>query len=170
MRFLFRLITVGALTLGLAVGTAVWSASALAAGGGGGGAGESRKASEDKTAKRYAKAVREIKKGDYEDAIKLLEKVVRKQPKNADAYNLLGFSHRKLGKFDPAQKYYARALKLDRNHKGALEYLGELYLETGDLKNAEALLARLAAACPQGCEEKDDLTERVVAYKKRTGG
>ncbi len=158
MRLFLRQFSVCALALALTVGSAAWSASALAAGGGGGGAGESRKASEDKTAKRYAKAVKEIKKGDYKDAIKLLEKVVRKQPKNADAYNLLGFSHRKLEKFDTARKHYARALKLDPNHKGALEYLGELNLQTGDLKGAEALLTRLAAACPGGCEQREYLT------------
>lgn len=166
MRFLFRLITVGALTLGLAVGAAAWSATAQAAGS----TSSSKSSSGDRAAKRYAKAVKEIKKGDFDDAIDLLRKVVKKQPKNADAHNLLGFSYRKLGKFDPARKHYARALEINPKHKGALEYLGELHLQTGDLKGAEALLARLAAACPRGCEEKDDLTERVVAYKKRTGG
>jgi Flp pilus assembly protein TadD len=96
--------------------------------------------------------------------------VVNKQPKNADAHNLLGFSYRKLGKFDPARKHYARALKLDPKHKGALEYLGELNLQTGDLKGAEALLTRLAAACPGGCEEREDLTKQIAAYKKKAGG
>ncbi|MFQ5954153.1 MAG: tetratricopeptide repeat protein [Kiloniellales bacterium] len=166
MRLSLRLLTVCALALALTVGTAAWSASALAAGS----TSSSPKASEDRTAKRFAKAKKEIRKGDYEDAIELLEKVVRKQPNNADAYNLLGFSHRKLKKFDTAYKYYTRALKIDPNHKGALEYLGELYVDTGDLKSAEAVLARLAAVCPSGCEEKDDLTERIVAYKKRSGG
>ena len=120
MRFLFRLITVGALTLGLAVGAAAWSATAQAAGS----TSSSKSSSGDRAAKRYAKAVKEIKKGDFDDAIDLLRKVVKKQPDNADAHNLLGFSYRKLGKFDPARKHYARALKLDPAHKGALEYLG----------------------------------------------
>ena len=163
MSFALRLLTVCAVALALTVGTTAWSASALAAGS----TSSSSKAREDKPAKQYAKAQREIRKGDYQDAIELLRKVVRKQPKNADAYNLLGFSYRKLKRFDAAHKYYSRSLKIDPNHKGALEYLGELYVDTGDLKNAEAMLARLAAVCPSGCEEKDDLSEKIVAYKKR---
>ncbi len=163
MSFALRLLTVCAVALALTVGTTAWSASALAAGA----SSSSSKAKEDKPAKQYAKAQREIKKGDYQDAIELLRKVVRKQPKNADAYNLLGYSYRKLKRFDAAHKYYSRSLNIDPNHKGALEYLGELYVDTGDLKNAEAMLARLAAVCPSGCEEKDDLSEKIVAYKKR---
>ncbi len=77
--------------------------------------------------------------------------MVRDQPDNADAHNLLGFSTRKLDDLETAKKHYDRALAIDPDHKGALEYLGELYLETGDLENAEALLARLIAACPDGC-------------------
>ncbi len=165
MRFLFRLITVGALTLGLAVGAAAWSATAQAAGS----SSSSKSSSGDRAAKRYAKAVKEIKKGDFDDAIDLLRKVVKKQPDNADAHNLLGFSYRKLGKFDPARKHYARALEINPKHKGALEYLGELHLQTGDLKGAEALLARLAAACPGGCEEREDLTVKIAAYRKKAG-
>ncbi len=61
-------------------------------------------------------------------------------------------------------------MKLDPKHKGALEYLGELNLQTGDLKGAEALLTRLAAACPGGCEEREDLTKQIAAYKKKAGG
>ena len=163
MRLSLRLLTVCAVALALTVGATAWSASALAAGS----TSSSTKAREDKPAKQYAKAQREIKKGDYQDAIELLRKVVRKQPRNADAYNLLGFSYRKLERFDTAHKYYTRSLKIDPNHKGALEYLGELYVDTGDLKNAEAMLARLAAVCPSGCEEKDDLSEKIVAYKNR---
>ncbi len=165
MRVSLRLITVGALALGLAVGAGAWSASALAAGS----SSSSTSSSGDRAAKRYAKAVKEIKKGDYDDAIKLLRKVVDKKPRNADAHNLLGFSYRKLEKFEPARKHYARALKLDPNHKGALEYLGELYLQTGNLKDAEALLTRLAAACPGGCEEREDLTVKIAAFKKKAG-
>jgi Flp pilus assembly protein TadD len=162
-----RLLVICALALLVTVGNAAWRASALAAGSP---STSTRATSEDETQKRYDKAVREIKKGDYDDAIELLEKVVRKQPNNADAYNYLGFSHRKLKDFEPAYKYYVKALQIDPNHKGALEYLGELYLETGDVENAEAMLARLKAACPTGCPEQDDLSEMIASHKQRSGG
>ena len=126
--------------------------------------------SEGRTAKRLAKPRKEIKKADYKDAVKLLRRVVRDQPDNADAHNLLGFSTRKLDDLETAKKHYDRALAIDPDHKGALEYLGELYLETGDLEGAEALLARLIAACPDDCEERDDLAMEIAAFKKLAGG
>ncbi len=124
MRLSLHLLTCCALALALSLGAAAWSASALAAGS----TSSAPRSSGDKAAQRYAKAVKEIKKQDYDDAIDLLEKVVRAKPKHADAYNLLGYSHRKLKEFKVARKYYDRALKIDPTHKGALEYLGELYV------------------------------------------
>ena len=52
---------------------------------------------------------------------------------------------------------------------GANEYLGELYLETGELKKAEGRLAELVAACPSGCEEREELAEAIEAYKSEHG-
>jgi Flp pilus assembly protein TadD len=157
------------LAIALAVAGVGWSAPAVAAGGGG--VSSSRSSDDgDETAKRYAKAVKKIKKEEYKDAVKLLEKVVRKQPNNADAYNYLGYSHRKLKDVKKAYDYYVKALEIDPKHRGALEYLGELYLETGDLDNAKVLLQRLAAACPSGCEERQELAEKVAAYSGKSGG
>jgi Flp pilus assembly protein TadD len=75
------------------------------------------------------------------------------------AYNLLGFSYRKTKEFDLAERNYLRALRLNPEHKGALEYMGELYLETGRRTEAEELLALLQKLCPDGCEELDDLRQ-----------
>ncbi|NBS75627.1 MAG: hypothetical protein EBS66_19390, partial [Betaproteobacteria bacterium] len=46
----------------------------------------------------YAQAEKLIKEWKYAEAIPLLEKVVKAEPKNADAYNQLGYAHRKLNK------------------------------------------------------------------------
>ena len=50
---------------------------------------------------------------------------------DADVFNLLGFALRKSGDYGKALTYYQKALDLDPEHKGAHEYLGELYAETG---------------------------------------
>ncbi len=84
----------------------------------------------------------------------------------ADVWSLLGFSRRKLGRFDAAEIAYDRALTLDANHLGALEYLGELQLEQGDLEAAQALLRRLEALCPAGCEERDELAAAISAAER----
>ena len=103
---------------------------------------------------------------DYEDALEVLDKLNRKESGNADVLNMLGFAHRKLGRLDAAFDYYRQALAIEPRHLGANEYLGELYLETGELEKAEERLAELAIACPSGCEERDELSEAIAAYRE----
>lgn len=116
---------------------------------------------------RYEKARAAVTALDYRGAIPLLEAVVADQPKNADALNYLGYSHRKLGEFDKALVYYTRALESDPKHRGAHEYLGELYLQMGDLARAEAQLKRLDGLCFFGCDELDDLKAAIQEYRKK---
>jgi len=111
-----------------------------------------------------------IEKGGYAEALPLLEKAVAAEPKNADAYNYLGYSHRKLGDREKAFVFYRKALEIKPRHLGANEYLGELYLEMGELRKAEERLAVLDKACFFGCDEYSDLKEAIEAYKKQTGG
>ena len=75
----------------------------------------------------------------------------------ADVYNLLGFTLRK------TLTYYTKALELQPDHKAAREYLGELYVETGNIEKAKEQLAVLAKLCPGGCEERADLQKAISA-------
>jgi tetratricopeptide (TPR) repeat protein len=81
---------------------------------------------------------------------------------HADVYNLMGFSLRKIGDTKQALTFYRKALDFDPKHKGAIEYLGELYVETGQIDKAKENVAALKQLCPSGCEELSDL-ERAVA-------
>ncbi|MEM7171285.1 MAG: tetratricopeptide repeat protein [Pseudomonadota bacterium] len=117
----------------------------------------------------YVAAVEFIEKGDYAKALPLLGKVLEADAKNANAENYLGFSHRKLGNRDLAFVHYQKALDLDPDHLGANEYLGELYLEMGDLAKAEERLKVLDEACFFGCEEYYDLRDQVADYKAAQG-
>jgi Flp pilus assembly protein TadD len=104
----------------------------------------------------------------WNQAIMELRKVEAKD--SADWHNLMGFAMRKRAQPDlaAAQTHYDTALKIDPNHKGALEYAGELALMKGESPTAEAYLARLVKLCPSGCEERADL-ERVLAKYKADG-
>lgn len=113
----------------------------------------------------YGKAVTLIKAGKYQSAIPLLEKAAAKDPKNADVQNYLGYSHRKLKRFDVALKHYHAALRIAPKHRGANEYLGELYLQTGKLAKAEERLEVLDSACFLGCEEYSELKKAIADYK-----
>jgi Flp pilus assembly protein TadD len=108
-----------------------------------------------------------VKKGDFQSALGHLNKANEKNPRNADIHNLLGYSYRKLGDTGKAFEHYRIALKIDPKHRGANEYLGELYLETDQLVKAEERLKVLDKACRWGCEEYDDLKEAIEKYKEK---
>ncbi len=146
----------------IVIGLAVAAGPAFAAGGGGG-------SSAPPPDPNYTKARTLIDAGSYADAIPLLEKVVVAKPKSADAFNYLGYSHRKIGQIDAALKNYNRALELQPKHLGANEYLGELYLELGELSKAEERLDVLDDACFFGCEEYSELKELIKDHKSRQG-
>ena len=102
-----------------------------------------------------------INAADYRGALTEL-KGIADTNQHADVYNLMGFSLRKLGNYPEALTFYKKALDFNADHKGAREYLGELYVEMGDLPKAREQLAVLTKLCPQGCEEREDL-EKVLA-------
>jgi Flp pilus assembly protein TadD len=113
----------------------------------------------------YVAAVRLINEGRYEQAIADLRKAGAIVGPHPDIFNYLGYAHRKLGLMAEAQDYYAQALAIDPDHKGANEYLGELYLEIGDVESARRQLARLDNICEFGCAEREDLA-RLIAVKE----
>ena len=110
-----------------------------------------------KAAKRYEK------KGKTEKAQKLLLKSNKKKPLQADTLNYLGFTTRKLGDYEKGEEYYLQGLKVEPNHKGINEYLGELYVVT---KRIDLAKERLEVLKNCNCEEYDDLKEIIAGTKK----
>jgi tetratricopeptide (TPR) repeat protein len=113
----------------------------------------------------YDLGVKAVQAGDYQRALAPLQRVVQTDPRNADAWNYIGFSQRNLQHFDESLAAYQKALAINPDHRGANEYLGELYLKTGDLEKARERLSKLQNLCPGGCEEYDDLKKAVGAYQ-----
>jgi tetratricopeptide (TPR) repeat protein len=103
-----------------------------------------------------------IKAKDYAGALVELRGLAEDN-QQADVYNLIGYTLRKTGDFETALTYYTRALELQPDHKAAREYLGELYVETGNMAKANEQLASLTQLCPIGCEELDDLQKFIAA-------
>ncbi|TCL69797.1 tetratricopeptide repeat protein [Rhizobium sp. BK251] len=99
---------------------------------------------------------------DYSGALKELQGIAQ-TTQQADVYNLMGFTLRKTGDYRTSLTYYTKALELQPDHRAAREYLGELYVETGDMAKANEQLATLAKLCPDGCEELDDLRKAIAA-------
>jgi tetratricopeptide (TPR) repeat protein len=122
----------------------------------------------------YAAGLAAFERENWLGVIVAMEAVVAQKPWHDDAYTRLGFAYRKQGDYERALEAYDKALELNPHHRGALEYLGEAYLEMGRRGEAEAVLARLATACrrvaPDGgdwrddCEEWQDLSAALDAH------
>ena len=109
-----------------------------------------KKNKEDKAKKAYEKAIKKLLEANYQN------------PGDPDTLNLLGFSHRKIGDYSNAEIYYAMGLEIDPKHRGALEYLGELYVNTKRLSQAKLLLKKLENC---RCKEYSRL-ESYISGKK----
>ncbi len=110
----------------------------------------------------YAEGKAAIDAGQYADGLKILARVVKAEPKNADAWNLMGFASRHLKHYTEAARYYDIALRTNPKHIGALEYQGELFIETGNYDNARQNLKLLRSICGT-CEEAMDLQAALAA-------
>ena len=113
----------------------------------------------------YLSAEKLINKKQYSDAIVKLNDALVTDNKNADIYNYLGFSHRKLGKMEDAAFFYNKALEINPKHKGALEYQGEMYLTLNQIGKAEENLKKLDKICFLGCSEFDKLKKSIMDKK-----
>jgi tetratricopeptide (TPR) repeat protein len=112
-------------------------------------------------AELYVAAVRLINEGKYVQAIAMLEQSQAIIGPHPDILNYLGYSNRKLGRMESAASYYREALAINPDHLGANEYLGELYLEIGDIAAARWQLAKLDTICKFGCAEREDLARLI---------
>ncbi|MBA4748840.1 MAG: tetratricopeptide repeat protein, partial [Sphingopyxis sp.] len=105
----------------------------------------------------YVTAVSLINEARYDEAITYLTDARRAAGPHPDILTYLGFAHRKLQRYDEAEGYYQTALAIAPDHRGALEYYGELKLERGNVAGAKAHLVKLEALCGFGCNEADEL-------------
>ena len=106
---------------------------------------------------QYFASVALINNGEYQTAFDQLTLTAAAAGPHPDITTYQGYTQRKLGNYDVAKSYYALALAVDPNHKGANEYLGELYVETGEMEKAKTQLAKLEEICSFGCIEENEL-------------
>ena len=135
------------------------SSTLFAAGGDGGGSSDASLYDEAvKLVKRAGKLERKDKldkaKKLYSQAFTKLEKAHKKNKKDPDILNYMGFTSRKVGNFDVAEKFYLQGLSIKPNHNGINEYLGELYVQTNRIDKANERLAILKNC---NCDEYKEL-------------
>ena len=151
------------LTLGL-------TSSSFAAGGDGGGGSSEASLYDDavKLVKRAGKLEKKEKldkaKKLYSQAFTKLEKALKKDKKNPDILNYMGFTSRKTGNFEIAEKFYLQGLSINPKHNGINEYLGELYVATNRHNLA---VERLEVLKGCSCEEYDQLKAVIAGEKSK---
>jgi tetratricopeptide (TPR) repeat protein len=155
-------------TLGLAVLLGCCTAQAAGDGGGGGsgGGGGGEPALAVNADPDFREGVAAVAAGSWQQVIARMGIVIAREPKNADAWNYMGYAYRQLGEMDNSFKHYETALQLNPRHRGAHEYLGEAYLQIGKLAQAEEQLKALDKLCFLPCEEYSDLKEHITKYKR----
>ena len=97
----------------------------------------------------------------YAQAFNKLEKAYKSDKKNPDILNYMGFTTRKTGNFEKAEKFYLEGLNLKPNHNGINEYLGELYVQTNRIDKANERLEVLKNC---NCKEYSEL-ELIIKTK-----
>ena len=98
---------------------------------------------------------------NFKQALSDLKIIDSEFKNNADVNNLLGYSSRKLKQYKPAARYHEKALRIDPNHLGAIEYQGELFVLTNKVSAAKRNLAKLEKLCGLKCGEYLDLKKAI---------
>jgi len=95
------------------------------------------------------------KQHHYAAAIDKLKSLGRDD--NADVANLIGYSSRKLGRYEDSKAWYERALAADPAHTVTWSYYGMWHAEQGNLLKAREYLAKVETLCGTKCREYTEL-------------
>lgn len=112
---------------------------------------------------RYAEAESLIRAGHYVGALEMLWAIEKRDDPKVLTY--IGYATRKLGNVERGIGYYHQALALNPDFVRAREYLGEGYLQKGEVGKAREQLAQIATRCGTGCREYVMLTNAIVEHE-----
>jgi tetratricopeptide (TPR) repeat protein len=97
----------------------------------------------------------ELRAGRITEAIRLLESAATHLPTDAEVWNRLGMAYHAAGRLPEAEKAYLRALEFNRNLFDVRFNLGELRLEQGAAREAEAEFRTYLNASPENARNSD---------------
>ena len=121
--------------------------------------------------KDVVKAGKDFERGKKDNAVKKYHRArercqtaVQLDSTYHEAWNLIGFTSRKLGEYPQSFEAYRVALRLKPDFALALQYFGEGLLETGDLAGARQQLAALRrSGTPELIAELERAITKYVA-------
>ena len=80
---------------------------------------------------------------------------------------MIGFTLRKLGRVDEAMGYYQRVLAAHPERTTTRQYLGEAFLQIGDVGRAREQLAEIGKRCGTACEDYQLLADEIARFEAR---
>jgi tetratricopeptide (TPR) repeat protein len=98
--------------------------------------------------------------GRYGEAITVLGLAADKT--DPRILNYLGYSHRKAGRIQVGLGYYQEALRINPDYTLVREYLGEAYIQLGDVASAKNQLSEIEKRCGTGCKEYTVLSQQLA--------
>ncbi|MGB7258011.1 MAG: tetratricopeptide repeat protein [Pseudolabrys sp.] len=103
-----------------------------------------------------------ILSGKYEEAIAALKAVGNDE--HPDVASALGYANAKLGRFEEARAWYAKALAADPDHLATLNYSGALHVQQAEMTEARRDLAHIETICRgTACREYRELQALIAA-------
>ena len=103
----------------------------------------------------YLSAEKLINQKQFSEAIIKLNEALATDSKDADIYNYLGFSHRKLGKMEKAAFFYKKALEMSRKNRQFVKDKTEVDINEKHLVNS-------AWVCPFELDEHIPYTRSIA--------
>ena len=100
--------------------------------------------------------------GKYNEALAQFQKA--KNQNDPRILNYIGYTTRKLGRVSEAMGYYRKALKINPDYTVARAYLGEAFLEQGNVKLAKEQLAEIEKRCGNSCVEFTTLSGQIDSF------
>src|SRR5262245_53512792 len=109
-------------------------------------------------------------RSDWSAAQAILKEGLSRNPSNAEYHNMYAYNLRKAPNPDMSLvfKHYNEALRIEPNHRGANEYLGEAYLMVNNLPKAKEQLQTLDKLCFLPCREYTELKKSIADYETKS--
>lgn len=102
--------------------------------------------------------------GRYDEAIAVL--TLAQDKTDERILNFLGYSHRKSGRVLVGLGYYQEAVRNNPEYTLVREYMGEAYLQLGDVASARQQLGEIEKRCGKDCREYSMLSAEIDAFLK----
>ena len=101
-------------------------------------------------------------RGQFDQAIAILEKAMRLDPYNAETYNNLSTAYMQKGMMDKAEELLQASLQIDPSYQVAFLNLGLLYLARGRYAEAADYLERALAQVPNDPGPRNNLAVALI--------